>query len=164
MRKIHGHTATIVISCFLALYLVPNIAFAQAATVNNNQNFGFNLPTPPVSGGFDEVKAADGTTCRSSISGNGPYLDFGGISSPPTQTSNSDLLAYGRIIIPLGKKPGRIDCTSLYQLEIDRLKHELKLAKSGFGSGDIETDENADWQNSGWNNNGEEKDDTGPEE
>jgi hypothetical protein len=127
-------------------------AISQTATVNNNnQSFGFNLPHSQMPNGFDEVRTSDGTTCRSSMSGNGAYFDLGGITSRPSTTGESETAAYGRLVIPLGQRPNRIDCTSLYQLEIDRLRHELMLAKSGArGATGVAP---SDWAKSGWNNN-----------
>jgi len=52
---------------------------AQSQTINN-QNYGFNLPSAPRSNGYDEVRTSDGTSCRSSMGGNGAYLDVGGIA------------------------------------------------------------------------------------
>lgn len=124
-----GYTLVIVFSC-------TDIAYAQSANVtNNNQTFGFNLPSPVTPHGFDEVRAADGTTCRSSVSGSGPYLDLGGLNSQDNAGYEGGATVYGRLVIPLGEKPGRIDCRSLYQLEIDRLQHELRLARSGINAG-----------------------------
>ena len=137
----------------IALSFIGQNAMAQQFTNNNNnQNFGFNLPSAPLPSGFDEVRASDGTTCRSSMSGNGAYLDIGGIGGQSNQSGKFDsATVYGRVVIPLGEKPGRIDCRSLYQLEIERLKHELRLVRSGGGSG--QPAGNASWQKEGWNNN-----------
>ena len=72
---------------------------------------GFNLPGVQLPHGHDEVRAADGTTCRTAVSGSGAYLDVGFIGNPG-QTSTSlgtitetdgSLAAYGRMVIPLGK-------------------------------------------------------------
>lgn len=136
--------------CAISTIVTP--AVAQTVNNNNNQNFGFNLPTAPLPNGFDEVRASDGTTCRSSMSGNGAYLDVGGIGGQSRSGGSMDSgTVYGRVVIPLGEKPGRIDCRSLYQLEIDRLKHELRMVKSGINSG--QSAGSADWQKEGWNNN-----------
>ena len=130
-----------------ATFIAFGSAQAQTVTNNNTQNFGFNLPSPPMPNGFDEVRASDGTTCRSAIANNGPYLDVGGIAAEDSNNGRMDGKIYGRVIIPLGEKPDRISCRSLYQLEIDRLKHELRVARSGSVSGG-----DGNWQNTGWNN------------
>ncbi|MBO6815581.1 MAG: hypothetical protein JJ891_12020 [Rhizobiaceae bacterium] len=136
---------------FCAISLAAESALAQQATVNNNQNFGFNLPTPVMPHGFDEVRASDGTTCRSSVASSGPYLDVGGLSGQDYKGDSSGATVYGRIVVPLGKKPQRLNCASLYQLEIERLRHELRLARSGLGMTGAHV--NGQWAKTGWNNN-----------
>jgi hypothetical protein len=111
--------------------------------------------------GGDEIRARDGTACRQ---GNhiGPTLDFGITASKnntetasgqspiinnynynnvdPGMNSNNNSLGgdvgvYARVVIPLGSEPERVDCTVLYNLEIERLQLELKrLKESGSAS------------------------------
>ena len=38
-------------------------------------------------------------------------------------------LGYARVTLPLGKKPKRIDCSRIYELEISRLREEIALLK-----------------------------------
>jgi hypothetical protein len=53
--------------------------------------------------------------------------------------NNGDVGLYARVIIPLGDGPPRVDCTSLYNLEIERLTMELeKLKKSGSSTVTVE--------------------------
>lgn len=94
-----------------------------------NQN-GFDLPGVALPQGQDEVRAADGTTCSSSISGSGAYLDMGVIRNSAA-VSTQDMAAYGRVVIPLGSRPKRLDCSKLYNLEVERLQIELDLMKMG---------------------------------
>jgi hypothetical protein len=50
--------------------------------------------------------------------------------------SNTDVANnnyYGRVVVPLGRGPKRLDCVKLYELEVERLKLELELAKAGLG-------------------------------
>ncbi|MGO4559286.1 hypothetical protein [Rhizobiales bacterium 3FA27D7] len=96
-----------------------------------NQN-GFDLPGVTLPQGQDEVRAADGTTCSSSISGSGAYLDMGVIRNSAAVTTQ-DMAAYGRVVIPLGSRPKRLDCSRLYNLEVERLQIELDLMKMGVG-------------------------------
>lgn len=149
MWKISCRTcATIIMLANAIIFFEKNSAEAQSTQqVFNSQQFGFNLPRPPIPNGFDEVRAADGTTCRSSIAGNGAYLDFGGIGAEdsPGAGSLSGATVYGRITVPLGKKPGRIDCTTLYQLELQRLQHELNLAKAALHN--KSTTQSDEWNN-----------------
>ena len=49
-------------------------------------------------------------------------------------TRYPDLMAaYGRVVIPLGSRPKRLDCSKLYNLEVERLQIELDLMKMGVG-------------------------------
>lgn len=98
--------------------------------VNQNQT-GINLLGVAVPHGFDEVRAADGTTCRSSLGGSGAYLDSGIIGSG-LNGDRSALSAYGRVVVPLGRNPSRLDCQALYQLELERLQLEVQLLKRGL--------------------------------
>jgi hypothetical protein len=86
-----------------------------------------------------------------------PILDVGVIqgSSLTYGSSVFDLSTYGRIV-PLGRQPKRLDCARLYELEVERLKMELKLLKMGLdprGEGpDMAT--NAGWAEQGWSDKG----------
>ena len=138
MWTIFGKTALTVIGLGVVLtWMTP----ARAQTINNS-NFGFNLPAAPRPNGFDEVRTSDGTTCRSAMGGNGAYLDVGGIGGQGDNGHFDRGSVYGRVVIPLGERPGRIDCTSLYQLEIERLKLQLQAAKAGLRGAQA-----GDWNN-----------------
>ncbi|MDX2259926.1 MAG: hypothetical protein NW205_13555 [Hyphomicrobiaceae bacterium] len=102
---------------------------------NQTYSYGLNLPQVPLPNGQDEVRSADGTTCRSSMASNSAYLDVGAIGSQGYGGEFDQGTFYGRIIVPLGDTPRRIDCTKLYELEIQRLKHELALVQGGLGKG-----------------------------
>lgn len=111
---------------------------AQAQTATNS---AFSLPGVTLPQGADEVRAADGTSCRSSNGGSGAYLDVGIIGSPNAASDNNAY--YGRVVVPLGRNPKRLDCTKLYELEVERLRMELELMKAGLGrSSDPEVDNN----------------------
>ncbi|MDX2290509.1 MAG: hypothetical protein NW217_17040 [Hyphomicrobiaceae bacterium] len=103
----------------------------------NNQTYthGLNLPQVPIPNGQDEVRSADGTTCRSSMASNSAYLDVGAIGSQDYDGQFSQGTFYGRVIMPLGETPRRVDCSKLYELEIQRLRHELALMQGGLGGG-----------------------------
>jgi hypothetical protein len=128
-------------ACSVAAVLLSTLLLTgvEAAAQDNyiNQNIsGFNLPGVSLSQGHDEVRAADGTTCRSAVGGSGAYMDVGIIGNPEQDYSgNSSMSAYGRIVVPLGKLPKRIDCSKLYDLEVQRLELELKLAQMGLNRG-----------------------------
>lgn len=120
-------------------------AFAQA---------GFYLPTSSPSYGQDEFRAADGTTCRSTMDGTkrvelGTFATGGngtsgygyglpGYGSQPTQGNAG---VYGRFSMSLDASPSRMDCNLLYKLEIERRTLELELMKRSLSSADQRLDE-----------------------
>lgn len=117
------------------------LALLPAAAEANPQ--GVYLPAAPTgAGGEDSIETSTGTRCRQSINSNGAYLDLGAIGSaasalPPDQRSviNADrdrqALAYARVTVPLGKRPKRIDCHAIYEMEIAKLRQEVELLKMG---------------------------------
>lgn len=149
--------SSIQVLIFLALL---TSAHAQSSHIDNqtynNSNtitHGLFLPSVAIPHGADEVRAGDGTTCRSALASNEGYLDIGTVGN---QDPTRDALAasvYGRVIVPLGRKPPRINCRSLYELELQRLRHELEMAKMGAntlaqsGAGNSEPQK---WAQEGW--------------
>ncbi len=110
------------------------------ALAQDNTNNSFQLPGVSLPSGTDEVRAADGTSCRSAVGNGGAYLDVGVIGNPGAlvgsssgSTDGTTTSAYGRLVIPLGRKRERVDCTRLYDLEVRRLEVELKLMEMGIG-------------------------------
>ncbi|RST31326.1 hypothetical protein HMF7854_11110 [Sphingomonas ginkgonis] len=47
----------------------------------------------------------------------------------PDAGHSSEALGYARVTIPLGRRPERLDCSRLYELEIARMKREIELLK-----------------------------------
>jgi hypothetical protein len=101
-------------------------------------------PAPHGPGGEDTIETASGTRCRQSINSSSGYVDIGlagsagsGVSAPGRSGNvfisindrDREALAYARVTVPLGKKPRRIDCSQVYDLEIQRLKQEIELLK-----------------------------------
>ncbi|MEM6913274.1 MAG: SPOR domain-containing protein [Pseudomonadota bacterium] len=89
-----------------------------------------NLPNAPMTTGQDIVRGADGTSCQTAIASGGPYLDVGVLQSQDFYQRDSAAV-YGRVVIPIGKRAKRLDCTRLYQLEIERMRMELELLRLG---------------------------------
>ena len=122
------------VAAFVAALLLLSCAEASAQDNYINQNIsGFNLPGVSLSQGSDEVRAADGTTCRSAVGGSGAYMDVGIIGNPEQDAASGSMSAYGRIVVPLGRQPKRLDCSRLYDLEVQRLELELRLTQMGLG-------------------------------
>jgi hypothetical protein len=128
---------------------------ADGSNYQNNSQFGMNLPYAALPNGQDEIRTADGTSCRSAVGGDGSYLDSGVIGTPGGGDIDASAAVYGRIVIPIGPKAKRLDCTKLYDLEIQRLKMELQLARMGLAAGAALQDgnqANGSWENEGWSN------------
>ncbi|MDG4881089.1 hypothetical protein [Mesorhizobium sp. WSM4884] len=158
MRKVLRTSQVLTLSLLSALAVVSQGFAEDILNLNQNQT-GFSLPGVSLPQGQDEVHASDGTTCRSAVSGSGAYLDLGVIRGNNTSSqSNSDIATYGRVVIPIGRTPKRLDCSRLYELEVERLQMELKLLKMGVGA-DGQTGSvapaapqaaSAGWANEGW--------------
>ena len=46
--------------------------------------------------------------------------------------SDNGVATYGRVVVPIGRTPKRLDCSRLYELEVERLQMELRLLKMGL--------------------------------
>ena len=152
MWKIHRRASLIAAAGLVAIGSYTGPAFAQDAS----SNLAFTLPGVSLPSGHDEVRAADGTSCRSAVGGSGAYLDIGVIANPNNLAASQS--AYGRIVIPLAMPRKRLDCTELYKLEIERLKVELQLMQMGIGrSTEVPVDTDAgvsDFTDDGWTQEG----------
>ena len=134
MWQVHGSAHAIAAAALAVFALSCTDAKAQDTFINQNIS-GFNLPGVQLPQGHDEVRAADGTTCRSAISGSGAYVDVGVIGNPEQAQSSASFSAYGRLVIPLSSGVKRLDCSRLYELEVQRLEMELKLMQMGLNRG-----------------------------
>lgn len=121
-------------------------AFAQSGS-------GFYLPVAPTSYGQDEFRAADGTTCRSSMDGtkrvevgafgSGGKADDSAYSLPGYAYGNQGRNAgvYGRFSMSLDASPDRMNCNTLYRLELERRQLELELMKRSIVDADRRLDD-----------------------
>lgn len=146
MRSIFGLSLSILTLTTCAAF--SPIAHAQNPSNNpyfySNQtySYGFFLPQVPLPNGQDEIRAADGTTCRSSMASNNAYLDVGGLGNQGASGDIEGGTLYGRIVVPLGERPKRLNCAHLYDLEISRLRHELELMRSGVAAAGLGSNQN----------------------
>lgn len=122
-----GAGAQDVVQTGISPYLTPD----RSSIYNQNS---FSLPNIETPYGQDEVRSASGVSCRSSVASSGPYVDMGVIGSEDVYRREGTAV-YGRVVIPLGQRPRRVDCTSLYELEIERLRMELELMRMGLAVG-----------------------------
>jgi hypothetical protein len=138
MRKIRHRPAWTVIVGLAGLaadavaqetyYYPPYVPPAQSSVYNQNSVY---LPTPPTASGQDMVRGSTGVTCQTAEASGGPYVDIGMIGAQ--DVFNRDTAAvYGRVVVPLGKRPDRPDCTKLYELELARMQMELDLMRLGL--------------------------------
>lgn len=124
----------------LSLLLVASLEML-ASTPATAQTGIYLPPAPQGPGGEDTIETSSGTRCRQSINSNSGYVDVGlagstGSGYPERPNAfititerNQEALAYARVTIPLGRKPRRIDCSQIYELEIQRLQQEVELLK-----------------------------------
>ena len=159
MRQVSRQTRVLRTS-FIISGLVASPTLAEDIYYLNQSQSGFNLPGVSLPQGQDEARAADGTTCRSAVGGSGAYLDVGAING--SNNRNGDIATYGRVVIPLGQGGKRMNCSELYDLEIARLRAELKLLQMGVvsqpndavvvakGSGARAKSQDANWADTGW--------------
>lgn len=110
------------------ILMIPCMANADSSSV------GLTLPGMGVTYGQDSIRAGD-LDCKNSIGG-ATNFEFGvtgvidNYSSPFSGGGNDtkDVGVYARITIPLDKPKERINCNSLYQLELRKKRLEvLKL-------------------------------------
>lgn len=164
MRQVPWQACALTAIGISVLLTLP--ALAEDRYYLNQSQSGFNLPGVSLPQGQDEVRAADGTTCRSAVGGSGPYLDVGAINGNGNGSGydTGNVATYGRVVIPLSPGGKRLNCTELYDLEIARLRAELKLLEMGLASGssDVASYTNgrapsgdaslqeANWANEGW--------------
>lgn len=118
----------------LLLILIPSLAQAESSSLN------LALPSAPSAYGQDAFRSGE-MDCKNAIGG-GTNLEFGvtGIidnyQSPfnGKQQGDKDVGVYARITIPLDAPKERVNCNTLYQLELKRkrleiMKLEEELAK-----------------------------------
>lgn len=99
-------------------------AFAQQASLA--------MPFGVVPSGQDRIRSADGVECQTHVGPRNRWMDMGVYSmgnqtnNLPTMPNSSQAVGvYARITINLDPVAPQIDCSRLYQLEIDRLRREV---------------------------------------
>jgi len=130
------------------LFLFSSIAFAENSSLN------LQLPNSGATYGQDSFRAGD-LDCKNAIGG-ATNIEFGvtGIvdnatgpfsSEDPLNPESKDIGVYARIIIPLDGPDERINCNTLYQLELRKkrieilkLQEELEALKQLNQSGNFE--------------------------
>lgn len=117
------------------IWIVLTTLCISSGAMAENTSLGLQLPGAGSSYGQDSIRSGD-LDCKNSIGGS-TQLEFGvtGIidnyDSPfsnSTGDSSKDIGVYARIVIPLDGPKERINCNSLYELELRKKRIEvLKL-------------------------------------
>lgn len=116
----------------VVMALLTSSAYAETSSLN------LALPSSPNAYGQDSIRSGD-LDCKNAIGG-ATQLEFGvtgiidnyqspfGSSSAQEIESTKDVGVYARIVIPLDGPKERINCNSLYELELRKKRIEvLKL-------------------------------------
>jgi len=112
----------------IILLLISNIVLANSSGIN------LQLPSSPSMYGQDSFRAGD-LDCKNAIGG-ATNFEFGltGIvdnatspfaSEDPANPTTKDIGLYARIIIPLDGPKERINCNTLYKLELQKKRLEV---------------------------------------
>ena len=118
------------------IFLIGLVMTTTAYADSTNSSIGLQLPNSGSTYGQDSIRAGD-LDCKNAIGG-ATQLEFGvtGIidnyDSPFGSSNNGqsekDIGVFARIVIPLDKPKERINCNSLYELELRKKRIEvLKL-------------------------------------
>ena len=119
--------------------LVWILPFVCMSAYGQNNSLNLQLPSGPTSYQSDKFRAGD-LDCSNAIGG-GTNLEFGvtGIinnaedpfsSYDPISQQRKDIGVYARIVIPLDGPEERINCNTLYKLELEKKQLEvLKLRR-----------------------------------
>ncbi len=119
-------------------YLLLLLIFVSQFTWSQSSSLNLNLPNAPQTYASDRVRAGQ-TECQQAI-GSGTNVEFGvvGFIKPgyeypyaPAQDFTMpqeqvrDVGVYARITIPIGAPKERINCNTLYQLELEKKRVEV---------------------------------------
>jgi len=123
--------------------------------IAESNSMSFSLPSASISSGTDKIRAGD-LDCSNSIGGSTNFeMGFTGVINNATMPiigkpddnnpQSKDIGIYARIIIPLDGPSERINCNTLYQLELQRrrlevekLRAEIEMLKSLQGNGEFD--------------------------
>ena len=135
------------------LYII--LLTLSCTAIADSNSMTFSLPSAPTSSGTDKIRAGD-LDCSNSIGGSTNFeMGFTGVINNATMPiigkpddnnpQSKDLGIYARIIIPLDGPSERINCNTLYQLELQRrrlevekLRAEIEMLKSLQSSGEFD--------------------------
>lgn len=110
------------------------LSFVSTVAIGASSGINLQLPSSPSTYGQDSFRAGD-LDCKNAIGGS-TNLEFGmtGIvdnatniweSEDPNNPTTKDIGLYARIIIPLDGPKERINCNTLYELELQKKRLEV---------------------------------------
>ena len=105
----------------LALVLASGYTANAAAEVS-----GINIPPPASSYNYDEIRTSGGSHCRQAL-GSNVTSEVGMVANDNGDAVDSGAI-YGRIVYHFGT-PKRIDCSKMYNLEIEMLRQEVEMLR-----------------------------------
>ena len=120
----------------LGIYLLSGLTLADSSSLN------LSLPSSPQSYASDKIRAGQ-LDCQNAI-GSATNVEFGVVgfidnqysdpySSPyntlSETTRTSDIGVYAKITIPIGAPKERINCNTLYELELEKKRMEVMKLK-----------------------------------
>lgn len=121
--------------------LLSRAGIAISFTVMAFSVQALSIPSLSSSSAYDEFRTSSGMTCRQSVSGSA-QLQVGGVASMDDSEDDytggswnnrryarDEKGVFVQLIVPIGV-PDRIDCTTLYNLEIEKQQLELQQLKS----------------------------------
>ena len=126
-------------------YLIITILLlASSLVLADSSSMNLNLPTSPQSYASDRIRAGQ-LDCQNAI-GSATNVEFGVVGFIDNQYQNpyenpydatfsnstvrdSDIGVYAKITIPIGAPKERINCNSLYQLELEKKRMEVMKLK-----------------------------------
>ena len=113
-------------------------AFLSTQVIADSNSLTFSLPSAGYNSGTDSIRAGD-LDCKNSIGGTTNFeLGLTGIINNAVtpiigkqgeKSQTKDIGLYARIIIPLDGPSERINCNTLYQLELQRRRLEVQKLK-----------------------------------
>lgn len=115
------------------LFVIVLLTFCN---LSNAQNGSLNLSIPSAPGSYQSDRFRSGELDCSMAIGSGVNVEFGvvGVMNNGGQTVTTgavdqqakDVGVYARMIIPIGMPKGRVDCSILYNMELEKKRMEIQ--------------------------------------
>lgn len=116
---------------------IIGIVLVMFCNLSIAQNGSLNLSIPTAPGNYQSDRFRSGELDCSMAIGSGVNVEFGvvgvmGATNPQaittdlSATKTKDVGVYGRIVIPIGMPKGRVDCSILYSMELEKKRMEIQ--------------------------------------